>query len=122
MTLLEYIKEHPGEEIAVHDVDYEMEAYFYGKEPDDDWDKAMQKLASVLTIVHVEEHGSFVYTKGVTVNLSELVEAKLEQLRQEDLFIIPTTDAIMSDMHNILAGYTSEEWLTDFANILGGKE
>ncbi len=123
MTLLEYIKTRSaGEEIAVHDKNYEMESYFYNDKPEDKWDKAMLKIASVLDVVEIEKRDGFFYVKGVTVNLSELIEKKLDKLKEAELFIKPTVNAIMRDMMNILSGYVSEDWLMDFANILASKE
>ena len=117
MTLLEYMNANIGEEIAVHDCDYEMESYFYGVEPTDDWDKAMQKIAGLLEVKEIEnEEPSPLYVAGVTVNMSELIENNLDKMT--DLFIIPTVDAIMSDMPNILSGYVSEKWLIEFAEAL----
>ena len=119
MTLLEYIKTRSaGEEIAVHDKNYEMESYFYNDKPEDKWDKAMLKIASVLDVVEIEKRDGFFYVKGVTVNLSELIEKKLDKLKEAELFITPTVNAIMHDMMNILSGYVSEDWLMDFANVL----
>ena len=114
MTLLEYINEHEGEEITIHDVDYDIESYFYGGEPQDNWDRAMQKLAACLDVREIEADG-----EGVTVNLSELIENNLEKIK--DLFIISTVDAIMNDIEAILSGNVSERWMIDFADAITGE-
>ena len=113
MTLYEYIKLAPdGEEIAVHDQDYDMESYFYNDGADGDvWQANMLKLAKLLTVI--ESDGN-----RVTVNLSDLIIKKLDELETANLFIRCNTNAIMNDIDNILAGYVSEEWLTRFVKVL----
>lgn len=121
MTLLEYMNEHEGEEISVHDVDYNMESYFYGGEPEDDWDRAMQKLASMLEIKEFETGvPGGIYTQGVTVNLSEVIEDNLDKIKE--LFIVPTVDAIMDDIEAILSGNVSEKWLVDFVESISDSK
>lgn len=126
MTLLEYMNQHADEEIAVHDTEYEMESYFYGGEPHDEWDKAMQKIAGLLEIREEEtEAPNAFYVKGVTVNLSEMIEKNLSQEKAEDLFKRPDIDSIMQDMMNILSGHVPEQWFVDFADAFesgSGKE
>lgn len=113
MTLYEYIKSAPdGEEIAVHDQDYDMESYFYNDDVDGDvWQEDMLKLARLLTVI--ESDGNH-----VTVNFSNLIIKKLDKLEAANLFIRCNTNAIMNDIDNILAGYVSEEWLTRFVKVL----
>ena len=97
MTLLEYMNQHIGEEIAVHDTAYEMETYFYGGKPEDEWDWAMQKIAGLLEVKRVEfEQPYAFYQTGVTVNLSELIERNLGSVK--DLFIRSDIDSIMDAM------------------------
>lgn len=127
MKLLEYMNQHPGEEIAVHDKYYEMESYFYGDDPEmdeDDWDKAVKKIASILDVEEIETEppGGGLYVAGVTVNMSDVIERNLKALKESELFIVSTVDAIMSDMPNILSGYVSEKWMTDFADTLEKSE
>ena len=105
MTLYEYIKSAPdGEEIAVHDQDYDDAV-------GDVWQADMLKLARLLTVI--ESAGNH-----VTVNFSDLIVRKLDELEAANLFIRCNTNAIMNDIHNILAGYVSEEWLTKFVKAL----
>ncbi len=117
MTLLDYMNQHYDEEITVYDTDYDIEIYFYGGEPEDDWDKAMQTIAAILEIKEVEQepYGAF-YSTGVTVNLSEIIGKSLDRIKQ--FFIDPDLDAIMYDIPNIFAGYVSEGWMKDFAETL----
>lgn len=115
MTLLDYMSAHEGEEITVHDVDYDIESYFYGDEPKDDWDRAMQKLAACLDIKEIKEDD-----EEVTVNLSELIENNLENIK--DLFIVSTVDVIMDDIEAILSGNVSEQWMVDFANAISSNQ
>ena len=112
MKLYEYLKLMPeGEELTVWDADYDMETYFYGGKPDDKWDKAMSNLSKLLTIEEIRNN-------GVTVNLSEIIENKLESLNKADLFIRCDIDSIMDDIDNILAGNVSENWMEQFVSAL----
>ena len=112
MKLYEYLDLMPeGEELTVWDIDYDMETYFYGGKPDDKWDKAMSNLSKLLTIEEIRNN-------GVTVNLSEIIENKLENLNKADLFIRCDIDSIMDDIDNILAGNVSENWMERFVSAL----
>lgn len=127
MKLSEYINQHPGEEIAVHDKDYEMESYFYGDDPlldEDDWDKAVKKIASILDVEEIETEppGGGLYVAGVTVNLADVIERNLKVLNESELFFDSTVDDIMNDMPYILAGNVSEKWMTEFADTLEKSE
>lgn len=113
MTLYEYLKlRNEGEEVTVFDNDYYMETYFYNDEdPEDKWQTSMLELSKLLTVTEINKD-------GVTVNLSEIIENKLEDLKEAQLFINCDIDSIMDDIMNILAGYVSEEWLEEFVNVL----
>lgn len=111
MTLYEYIQTHTDDEVTVFDDVYDMETYFYKDTADDEWDKAMTELSKLLTVVSTSNY-------GVTVNLSNLIESKLDKFG--DLFIVNEIDDIMSGMDLILAGNVSEKWLTRFVQALKG--
>ena len=112
MTLYDYLNLMPeGEELTVWDKDYDMETYFYGGKPDDAWDKAMSDLSQLLTITEIR-------SGGVIVNLSEIIENKLESLDETNLFIRCDIDSIMDDIDNIFAGYVSENWMERFVAAL----
>ena len=112
MTLYEYLDLMPeGEELTVWDRDYDMETYFYGGNPDDKWDKAMSDLSKLLTVEEIRNN-------GVTVNLSEIIESKLDNLDKSELFISCDIDSIMDDIDNILAGNVSEKWMEQFVAAL----
>ena len=112
MTLYDYLNLMPeGEELTVWDKDYGMETYFYGGKPDDAWDKAMSDLSQLLTITEIR-------SGGVIVNLSEIIENKLDSLDETNLFIRCDIDSIMDDIDNILAGYVSESWMQKFVAAL----
>lgn len=112
MTLYDYLNlMSEGEELTVWDKDYDMETYFYGGKPDDAWDKAMSDLSKLLTIEEIRNN-------GVTVNLSEIIENKLDSLDKTDLFIRCDIESIMDDIDNILAGYVSENWMERFVAAL----
>lgn len=118
MTLHEYLQNTSDWEITVWDKDYDMETYFYKADNEnklDAWDKAMYEFAKLLTITNFS-------SDGVTVNMSDVIEKKLPELDKADLFIRCNITAIMDDIDNILAGYVSEEWLTEFVNVLRGEE
>ena len=111
MTLGEYIRQTDyGSEITVWDKDYDIEVYFdnYG---DDAWANAMMAFADKLNIEQFR-------INGVVVNMSDVIERNITNPEFEDLFIDVSVDAIMDDIENILAGYVSEEWLTEFVNCL----
>lgn len=115
MKLYEYMFTHQDVyELTVWDKDYDMETYFYPDcvNPTDEWDKAMREIAKKLTIVE-EDWG-----KGVTVNLSEVIERNLNNGVFEDLFIKNDLNSIMRDIEAIFAGYVSEKWMNDFAKSL----
>lgn len=117
MKLYDYLKTlEEGTELTVWDTDYNIESYFYNDEPDDDdWQTSMLELAKLLDVTEVKE-------RGVIVNLSEVIEKKLDELKEANLFRRCTVNSIMNDMENILSGYVSEEWLKKFVDVLGGKE
>ena len=115
MKLYDYLVTlEEGTELTVWDEDYDIESYFYNDEPedeDDDWQTSMLELAKLLDVTEVKE-------RGVIVNLSEVIEKKLDELKEADLFRRCTVDSIMNDMENILSGYVSEEWLNKFVDVL----
>ena len=115
MKLYEYLTTlEEGTELTVWDKEYDMETYFYNDEADDDWQTSMLELAKLLDVIEVKE-------RGVVVNLSEVIEKKLNELKEADLFIKCNIDSIMNDIQNILAGYVSEEWFKEFVDVLGGS-
>lgn len=112
MTLYDYLKLMPEtEELTVWDADYDLETYFYGGIPNDEWSKSMLELSKILTIETIK-------SDGVIVNLTEVVERNINKLKKADLFIRCDIDSIMDDMDNILAGNVSEEWLREFVEAL----
>lgn len=112
MKLYDYlITLEEGTELTVWDTEYDIESYFYNDEPDDDWQTSMLELAKLLDVTETKKC-------GVIVNLSEVIEKKLDELKEADLFRRCTVDSIMNDMENILSGYVSEEWLNKFVDVL----
>lgn len=110
MRLYDYLLNHIDEETVVWDKDFELEVYFYGTdEPTDDWDKSMMELAKLLNVVET----SF---DGVTVDLYELVEKHLDNLK--GLFTELDIYTIMEDMEAILAGNVSDKWFGKFVEAL----
>lgn len=114
MRLYDYLSLMPeGNELTVWDKDYDIETYFYSDRPDTDdiWGKSMWKLTEVLDITTI-------HTNGVSVKLSDLIEEKLNQIKEADLFDSYDLENIMLDMPNILAGNVSENWIEQFVEIL----
>lgn len=110
-TLKSYIHQFPeGDEITVWDNVYDIEFYCYNQE-NDAWDSAMMKLANKLNVVQVS-------SRGVTVDLTDLIERNLGNLKKAGLFISPDIDDIMDDMESILAGNVSENWFIKFVSCL----
>ena len=116
MTLYEYLKStEEGTEVTVWDEVYDMESYFYNDEDlKDKWQTAMLNLAKKLEVVKV-------HNKGVEVNLSEVIELNIENLKETNLFKICTVDAIMDNIMIILSGYVSEEWMEKFVETLDNE-
>lgn len=114
MTLYEYMEKlEEGTEVAVIDNDYDVETYFYNDmNYEDEWDKSMIALSKILTISEVIDE------ERVSVNMSELIEKHIDELKQAGLFMRCTLDEIMYDIEQILSGYVSEEWLKKFVDIL----
>lgn len=112
MTLHEYLSlMGEGEELTVWDKDYDIETYFYSDRPDDSWSQSVWKLSEKLEIVKIS-------TRGVTVNLSNVIQRYLDKLKAADLFIDCDVDTIMEDIQNILSGNVSEEWIEKFVAAL----
>lgn len=114
MTLYEYLEQTTDWEITVWDKDYDIETYFYKTDGKDKWDKAMNDLAKLLTISRFSKD-------GLVVNLAEVIEKKIPQLKEADLFIKCKIEPIMYDIDNILAGNVSENWLEEFVEVLSKK-
>lgn len=115
MTLYEYLEQTTDWEVTVWDKDYDIETYFYKTDGKDRWDKAMNDLAKLLTISRFSKD-------GLVVNLAEVIEKKIPQLKEADLFIVCKIDPIMNDIDNVLAGCVSESWLEKFVEALSRKE
>ena len=112
MKLYDYLVTlEEGTELTVWDTEYDIESYFYNDEADDDWQTSMLELAKLLDVTEVKEY-------GVVVNLSDVIEKKLDELKEADLFRRCTTNRIMGSMEGILAGGVSEEWLKKFVDVL----
>lgn len=112
MTLYEYLNSVPeGAEVTVWDTVYDIETYFYNEEPDDRWSTAVSDLSKLLTVKEIHE-------TGVSVNLSELLEEHIDNLRDAELFIKCDIDAIMYNIDLILAGNVSEDWMEKFVAVL----
>lgn len=120
MTLYEYLlKLEEDTEVTVHDAVYEMEIYFNNYFDEEvSWDNSMKELSKLLTIKKIVRCTDTIY---VTVNLSEVVENKINELKKSDLFIRCNVDSIMYDIDNIMAGYVSEKWMKRFVNVLKGN-
>ena len=115
MTLYEYLEQTTDWEVTVWDKDYDLETYFYKTDGKDKWDKAMNDLAKLLTISQFSKD-------GLVVNLAEIIEKKIPQLKEADLFIACKIDPIMNDIDNILAGCVSEGWLEKFVGALSKED
>ena len=112
MKLYDYlITLEEGTELTVWDKDYDIESYFYNDEADDDWQTSMLKLAKLLDVTEIKE-------RGAVVDISGIIEKKINELKEADLFRRCTVDSIMNDMENILAGYVNEGWFKKFVDVL----
>ena len=111
MTLAEYIIASNEDEITVTDEHYDMETYFYPFDSYDRWNRLMQKFSEMLTVKEIN-HGT------VVVNISEVINNKMESLKQADLFMRCSLDVVMSSIEEILAGNVSEKWFEKFVNAM----
>lgn len=112
MKLYDYMSLTPDmKEITVWDNDYDIETYFYGGSPKDEWDTAIIELSKLLTVKRIEN-------AGITVNFSEVIESRMEKLEAANLFIDCDIDLIMDNLNAIIAGNVSEEWLKEFVAAL----
>ena len=112
MKLYDYLTTlEEGTELTVWDTDYDMETYLYNDEPDDEWQTSMLDLAKLLDVTEVKE-------RGVIVDVSGIIENKLNELKEANLFKRCTVDSIMGGMEEILSGYVSEEWFKEFVDVL----
>lgn len=118
MKLYELIElSEEGQEITVTDTDYEMEIYFENKDLKemDAWDEAMIRISKLLDVVKIEKDFA------VEVNLSKVIEDKIDEFEKSELFIDCDIDSIMDDIENIFAGYVSEKWFANFVEVLEGE-
>ena len=112
MKLYDYLTTlEEGTELTVWDKEYNIESYFYNDEADDDWQTSMLDLAKLLDVTEVKE-------RGVIVDVSGIIENKLNELKEANLFKRCTVDSIMGGMEEILSGYVSEEWFKEFVDVL----
>lgn len=112
MTLYDYIKQTEDWETTVFDKDYDIEVYFYkNDEEPDSWDESMEKLSKLLTVDEISKN-------GIIVNLSELIESKMENLKEAELFRVVDIDLIIDDIEAIISGNVSEEWMEEFVDAL----
>ena len=105
-----YVIAKTNSDISTTMANIATEIIFYD-EPEDLWDQAMWRLAEVLEVISVEK-------QSVIINLTEVIERNLKALKDADLFICCTVNAIMSDMPAIISGYVSEEWFDEFTKCL----
>ena len=112
--MYDYIKQTEDWETTVFDKDYDIEVYFYKNDEDEEpnsWDESMEKLSKLLTVDEISKN-------GVIVNLSELIESKMENLKEAELFRVVDIDLIMDDIEAIISGNVSEEWMEEFVDAL----
>ena len=114
MTLYEYLEQTTDWEVTVWDKEYDLETYFYKTDGKNKWDKSMNDLAKLLTISRFSKD-------GLVVNLAEVIEKKIPQLKEADLFIKCKINPIMDCIDSVLAGNVSESWLEKFVEVLSKK-
>lgn len=117
MKLYDYMKLVEDDiEITVFDTEYDIETYFYSdfSPVKDSWENSMERLSKLLTIKKI-------LSAGVMVNLSKIIENKLEKLKKASLFYECETDFIMNGIESILSGNVSEYWMEKFIEVLEEK-
>ena len=113
-TLYEHIVNHPDIfEFTIYDADYDIEVYFYQPDPKniDTWTDLLLSLTKLLTVKEAQE-------SWATVNLSELIEKHIPDLKNANLFLDYDLDTIMDSMMNIISGGVSELWMKKFVDAL----
>lgn len=114
MKLYDYIELMPPcEELTVWDSNYDMETYFYGGQPESNWEKTICDLSKLLTITEIRSN-------GVVVNLSDVIEKHIDEIAEHDLFYQNDIDFIMEGIETVLAGRVSDVWMQNFVEILKG--
>lgn len=112
MKLIDVINKHEdGDEVTVWDNTYDLELYFYKNDDQDEWNKAMNKIASVLEVVEERDD-------GVVVDLYSLINKHLLEFKKLDLFFHYDVDFIMDSIEFIFSGNVSETWINKFADVL----
>lgn len=116
MKLYEYLKlVIDGVTINVFDNEYDTEMYFYGGKVDTDHTncgKLLKDLSKKLTIEKIDYNGK------VFVNLSDVIENNLDNLKKADLFTDYDIEYIMMNMEDMFANNINEDWLKDFIECL----
>lgn len=118
ISLYDFIQQSEDYEITVFDKDYDVEVYFYKNEDGeevDSWDKSMMKLSKLLTVSEVLDN-------GVVVDLYDVINNKLDVLKDKKLFKVTDIDFIMDGIDSIISGYVPEEWMERFVDALSGNE
>ena len=92
MTLYEYLEQTTDWEVTVWDKDYDLETYFYKTNGKDKWDKAMNDLAKLLTILKFSK-------EGLVVNLAEVIE---KEASKKDKIVEPIEIGISKNIVNFL--------------------
>lgn len=112
MKLIDIInKMEDGDELAVFDVDYDIEVYFYNDDSPNEFGKAMNKISSILNV-------SKIIKRGVITDLSLLIRKHLSELSKAELFKRNDIDSIMDCIESVFSGNVSEEWMNEFVDIL----
>lgn len=113
MTLYEYlILTVENAEVTVWDKDYDIETYFYNDHDEDNrWQISMLELAKLLRVTKI-------WKNGIEVNLADLINRNINNLKESELFIHCDIDSIMNDIERIISGNVSEEWMERFVNVL----
>jgi len=114
MKLAELLQKSENE-FTVWDKDYDIEVYFSWTQ-NDEWDKAMCKIADALEVVECDEEEC-----TATVNMADVIEKNINNGVFEKIFINNDVDSIMDDIEHIFAGYVSEDWIKKFADSLKGE-
>lgn len=113
MTLYEYLKSRPSSaEVTVYDKDYDTEVYFYNDIPDDKWDMTMEDLSKLVLVTKI------IMDDVVECDFTGLIEQKLDDIKDTNLFTNNTVNGIMGCLHRIISGDVSDVWLQKFVEVL----
>lgn len=112
MKLSDYINlTEDGFEVSIFDKKYGLIDDFYDDRNEKPWTQAKNDLLDLVTITRI-------YTYGLEVDLSDLIEKNLDKMKAANLFDRYDMKDIMMGIWHVLNGNVPDEWLQKFVECL----